>query len=149
MNWTEKQSIKLSKGCIYLFALLIVGIIIFMPKFIEAIVPVQAVAPANRLWFIGTLDSCLVVGLGVLFFLNRLLNNLNNDQTFSEENIKLLRVISWLCFLETLILLISTSYYYPWLFVAGVAAVVGLIVRVIKNVFCQALLIKKENDFTI
>lgn len=149
MEWTEKKSVKLSQWCIYILGAMLILTMIFMSKFIELIVPLEAVSPENQQWFMVTLESCLGVGLIILFLLQRLIQNIDNDETFSERNIKILRVTSWLCFFEALILVISTSYYFPWLFVAGVAGFVGLVVRVIKNVFCQALLIKEENDFTI
>lgn len=149
MNWTEKKSVKLSHWCIYFLGGMLVLTMIFMPKVIEMIVPLEAVSVENQHWFMLTLESCLGVGLIILFFLQRLIQNIDNNETFSERNIKILRITSWLCFFEALILMLSTSYYFPWIIVAGVAAFVGLVVRVIKNVFCQALLIKEENDFTI
>lgn len=149
MGWTDKQSIKLSTWSIYIFGGMVLLTMIFMSKFIDAIVPVYTVAPAYRYLFTVTLEACLGVGLIILFFLRRLIKNIDNDETFGERNIKYLRIISWLCILETIILFASAFYYFPWIFVAGVTAFVGLIVRIIKNVFCQALLIKEENDFTI
>ncbi|MPM58796.1 hypothetical protein SDC9_105629 [bioreactor metagenome] len=40
-------------------------------------------------------------------------------------------------------------YYLLFYFVAIVAAFIGLILRVVKNVIDQAITIKAENDFTI
>ncbi|MBL1229107.1 DUF2975 domain-containing protein [Enterococcus sp. BWB1-3] len=149
MQWTDKQSIKLSTWCIYVLAMLIFMVMIFISSFIDAIVPSQMVSSANRFFFILTLELCLGIGLVILYFLYQLIRNIEKEKIFTEQNIKLLRITSWLCFLEAIILLISSSYYFPWFFVAGVAAFVGVIVRIIKNVFCQARLIKEENDFTI
>ncbi|EOI01734.1 hypothetical protein UAY_01142 [Enterococcus moraviensis ATCC BAA-383] len=149
MEWTEKKSVKLSHWCIYIVGGMLLLTMIFMPKVIEMIVPLDAVSLKNQHWFMITLESCLAVGLVILFLLQRLIKNIDNNETFSERNIEILRLASWLCFLEALILLLSASYYFPWIVLAGVAGFVGLVVRVIKNVFCQALLIKTENDFTI
>lgn len=122
---------------------------IFVSNFIKVVIPSSSIAAANRFLFTVTIELCLGFGLVILFLLYQLVQNIENNKTFTEKNITLLRRISWLCFLEAVILLVSGSYYYPWFFVAGLAAFVGLIVRIIKNVFCQALLIKEENDFTI
>jgi len=149
MQWTDKRSIKLSTWCIYILAALIIGVMIFISGFLDAIVPNQVINVKNRYLFIITLELCLGIGLIILYFLNKLIKNIENEKTFNERNILLLRITSWFCFLEALILLVSSSYYFPWFFVAGVAAFMGVIVRIIKNVFCQALLIKEENDFTI
>lgn len=149
MNWTDKKSIKLSMICLYIFAWIVVLTMLFISRVVASIVPVYILSPENQYYFYLTLELCMGVGLVILFFLRRLIKNIDNDETFDEENISILRIISWLCFLEAAILLVSTIYYYPWLFVAGLASFIGLIIRVIKNVFCQALLIKTENDFTI
>ncbi|MGC6768200.1 DUF2975 domain-containing protein [Enterococcus sp. LJL128] len=149
MHWTDKQSIRLSAWCIYILGLLILLAMVFISVFIDIVIPDYAISRDNRMFFILTLEICLATGLAILFLLYQLIQNIDNNQTFTEKNIKLLRGISWLCFLEALFLLVSGSYYYPWFFVAGLAAFVGVIVRIIKNVFCQALLIKEENDFTI
>lgn len=149
MNWTDKKSIKLSMICLYIFAWIVVLTMLFISRVVASIVPVYILSPENQYYFYLTLELCMGVGLVILFFLRRLIKNIDNDVTFDEENISILRIISWLCFLEAAILLVSTIYYYPWLFVAGLASFIGLIIRVIKNVFCQALLIKTENDFTI
>lgn len=149
MNWTDKKSIKLSMICLYIFAGIVVLTMLFISRVVASIVPVYILSPENQYYFYLTLELCMGVGLVILFFLRRLIKNIDNDVTFDEENISILRIISWLCFLESAILLVSTIYYYPWLFVAGLASFIGLIIRVIKNVFCQALLIKTENDFTI
>lgn len=149
MNWTDKKSIKLSMICLYIFAGIVVLTMLFISRVVASIVPVYILSPENQYYFYLTLELCMGVGLVILFFLRRLIKNIDNDETFDEENISILRIISWLCFLEAAILLVSTIYYYPWLFVAGLASFIGLIIRVIKNVFCQAFLIKTENDFTI
>jgi heme exporter protein D len=39
--------------------------------------------------------------------------------------------------------------YASWILVAAAMGFIALIIRVIKNVFCQAYLLKEENDFTI
>ena len=149
MQWTDKQSIRLSTGCIYVLGLMIFLVMVFISPFIDVIVPAQMVTSVNRLYFMVTLELCLGTGLFILFLLHKLIQNIEKEEIFTQQNIQVLRIASWLCFVEAVILLISASYYFPWLFVAGVAAFVGVIVRIIKNVFCQAQLIKEENDFTI
>ena len=59
------------------------------------------------------------------------------------------RLISYCCFAVSVIF-IYFSFIRPfaWLVVIA-AAFFGLILRVIKNIFEQAIVIKEENDFTI
>ena len=44
---------------------------------------------------------------------------------------------------------LSALYYMPFLIVSAAAAFVGLILRVVKNVFAEAVRLKDENDYTI
>ena len=40
-------------------------------------------------------------------------------------------------------------YYMPFLLLSAAAAFVGLMLRVVKNAFAEAVNIKNENDYTI
>ncbi len=81
--------------------------------------------------------------------LHRLLRNLRRERVFEQENVTLLRAISWLCIAVGVVTLVSGFYYTSFFLVAAAAAFCGLIVRVVKNVFEQAIEIKTENDYTI
>lgn len=149
MKWTDQHSIRLTKWSIYVLGIIMVAAMIFMKQLLTFISIVPTIEE-HQIWYFGvSLELCLAVGLVILFFLYCLIQNINNNETFTEENIHYLRRISWLCVVETVICLGSAWYYAPWLISAGIALFLGLIIRVIKNVFCQAYLIKEENDFTI
>ena len=45
--------------------------------------------------------------------------------------------------------LLATSYYLPFILVTLGSSFLALILRIIKNVFAEAIEIKNENDFTI
>lgn len=149
MNWTYKKSLKLSTYSLYLFGTILLLSMVFISPIVELIVPLHAVSVKNHYLFFITLEVCLGLALVILFYLNKLIKNIDKNNVFSSENVRILRIISWLCNIEGLMLLISSIYYLPWIFVAGLGVFVGLIVRVVKNVFCQAILIKDENDYTI
>ncbi|WP_411654987.1 DUF2975 domain-containing protein [Anaeromassilibacillus sp. SJQ-1] len=87
--------------------------------------------------------------LFLLLCLHRLLRNIRRERVFEKENVTLLRVISWLCIAVGVVTLVSGLYYTSFFLVAAAAAFCGLIVRVVKNVFEQAIAIKTENDYTI
>lgn len=67
----------------------------------------------------------------------------------SRENVSILRLLSWCCIAAGLVCLFSALYYMPFLIVSAAAAFVGLILRVVKNVFAEAVRLKDENDYTI
>ena len=96
-----------------------------------------------------TLYLAAAVALVIVTALDRLLSNIRHDKGFIPANVKILRLISYCCFAVSVIF-IYCSFIRPfaWLVVIA-AAFFGLILRVIKNVFEQAIVIKEENDFTI
>ena len=60
-----------------------------------------------------------------------------------------LRSVSWYCIWVALICLVSCVCYVPFVFVAIAAAFMALIVRIVKNVFQQAISMKSELDLTV
>ena len=106
-------------------------------------------AQSIHLAFRITIYCCAVPGFFLLLCLHRLLRNIRRERVFEKENVTLLRVISWLCIAVGVVTLVSGLYYTSFFLVAAAAAFCGLIVRVVKNVFEQAIAIKTENDYTI
>ncbi len=84
-----------------------------------------------------------------LVCLDMLLRNIRKEQPFITQNVTLLRIISYCCFGEILVF----AYFAvlkPFAAVVMIACgFMGLILRVVKNVFEQAVSIREENDFTI
>ena len=54
-----------------------------------------------------------------------------------------------MCFAVAAATLVSAWYYAMWVVITCCMAFMGLLIRVIKNVFERAKEIKEENDFTI
>ena len=61
----------------------------------------------------------------------------------------LLRAVSWCCAAVAAVCLLSAGYYLPFLVAAMAAAFMALIVRIVKNVFQQAVRMKDELDYTV
>lgn len=140
----------LSKLCVYLFLILLGGAVIFAPWLTNWFVDFsQAELQGATAYFMATIYIGAVPAAYLLYSLLALLRWIDAGQVFVEENVELLRRISWTCFLGAVIALISILYYFPWFFVAVAAAFMGLIVRVLKNVFGQAVELKNESDYTV
>ena len=92
---------------------------------------------------------CAPLAYLTLYSLLRLLFNIKNENTFTTQNVKYLRRISWSCFGVALITLVGGFYYLPFLFVTTAAFFVGLLLRVVKNVMQSAAELKSENELTI
>ena len=96
-----------------------------------------------------TFYSILPFAAGVLLCLWKLLGNILHGQVFIPLNTRLLRILSILIFFATLIFIAAGHFYMPFLLLAVCAAFMVLIVRVVKNCFAAAVLLKDENDMTI
>ena len=84
-----------------------------------------------------------------LFSLDRLLAAVKLDKVFTAQNVRYLRIISWASFAAALVLLVSSLVSITFFALAIVAAFVGIILRVVKNLFAAAVELQEENDFTI
>lgn len=149
--WNETKSLTLSKICVKLFMVLLIGLGVTAPFWLKSLLAFYSELGLEGFYgyFLTTIYACCVPAAFLLYHLYRLLNNIGEDQIFNEENIRHLRVISWCCIAAGLICLVSGLYYLPWLLLAVAAAFIGLILRVVKNVIQLAVVLKNENDYTI
>ena len=151
MNWSSKNSIRLSRLCVVLFgaaALSILGSAPWLVKDFVAFSRVPLEHQAGNLLLV-TLYIGGVPALYILWQLWRLLENIQGGLVFIPRNVQLLRRISWGCAAGAIICLISGFYYLPFFVVAACGAFMGLIVRVVKNVFQQAVQLQEDADYTI
>ena len=96
-----------------------------------------------------TLYCAVPFAVAALVCLDVLLRNIRKEQPFITQNVTMLRIISYCCFAEVLVF-VYLAVLKPFVITILVAcAFMGLILRVVKNVFEQAIRIREENDFTI
>lgn len=150
MNWNKDKSLALSRICVWIFAVLLLAGAVGAPWLFEMFIGFRGNALEGRLpYFLISTYMIVLPVAAALFLLHRLLKNIKGGQVFQEDNVKALRGLSWCCLAAGLICLGSTLYYLPFLALAVMAVFMSLILRVIKNVFAEALAIKEENDYTI
>lgn len=90
-----------------------------------------------------------VLGIAAANALRILLGNIIKDKIFISDNTKCLRIISWCCIFVG-VDFIAFSVWDPAFGLASFFAFfMGVIMRVLKNVFEKAVEIKSENDFTV
>lgn len=151
--WNKGRSIRLSKICIYIFALIGVVICSFMPLWLKYVVETSynIFIPNNlRLGILLLLGYPLAaVCFRALFDLHGLLTSIEKGEVFIQKNCDRLRGISWLCMIAAFICLIGSLFYYQLVLLFCIGAFIGLVLRIVKNVFASAVAIKEENDFTI
>ena len=151
MKWTPNRSVFLSKICVLLFVAAYAAVVLACPvavKEYETLRTAQLSEVHERFMMITIYLCAAPVGV-ILWKLWRLLGNIARERIFVRENIVCLRLISWMCFGVAALTLVSAWYYVMWIVIACCMAFMGLLIRVIKNVFERAKEIKEENDFTI
>ena len=98
---------------------------------------------------IAAIYLCSIPAWVALCCLFRLLQRIRKDTVFCAENIRSMRVTAWCC-MAVALLCAAAAFFHPMLLVVAAAAgLMGLIVRIVKNVFQQALEMKDELDFTV
>ena len=151
MNWNENKSIQLSRVCVVAFMVLLaaadVGGIWIGPWY--AARSHVSRFRENKELFLAIIYGLSALGWVLLVSLHRLLRNMKRGIVFDRANVKELRHTSWCCFGACAVCLASTAYYLPFAAIAIAAGFVGLIVRIIKNTFEQAIAMKDELDFTV
>ncbi len=85
----------------------------------------------------------------IIYLLNSLLSNIKDGQIFDKMNVKCLRIISYCCFVISAL----SAVFMVWRFLAVIVALafafMGLLLRVLKNVFEQGVVMREENDLTV
>jgi len=148
--WNGEKSITLSKLCILVFFGLLIAAVVSAPWLTRWFIDFsQAGLQGKAAFFMATIYVGAVPAGYLLYSLLILLRRIDAGQVFVDQNVELLRRISWSCFLGAVIALLSVFYYNSWFFVAVAAAFMGLIVRVLKNVFAQAVELQNESDYTV
>ncbi|MCQ2475108.1 MAG: DUF2975 domain-containing protein [Clostridia bacterium] len=154
MNYS-KVSAGISLGiCILSSAMLIILAFIF-PEFFKTMYMTYnefgspEVLSKLMTWVVPAFYCCVPFAAAALYMLIRLLLNIIKDKVFIVRNVRLLRFISWCCYAVMLITFISSCGFPVLIIIAFAMAVVGTLLRVVKNVMDSAVKIREENDLTI
>ena len=92
---------------------------------------------------------CNVPGFVLIFCMDKLLRNLRQGIVFDSRNVRLLGIVSICCFIACAVCLVGCTRIFFLGFVALAAGFVGLIVRIVKNVFSAAIDMRSELDLTV
>lgn len=148
LMWNKDKSIILSQILIKICYVGIVACAVSAPNLVglyEKNVGVEGLYTP----LLATLLCCVPPGIIALVCLDVLLWNIQKNRAFIVQNVKMLRAISYCCFCVAAIF-VYFSILRPFAFVIVFAAgFFGIILRVVKNCFQQAIAIREENDFTI
>lgn len=149
--WNKDKSIILSQILVKLCYVGVVACAVFAPRLVELYGERVGGEAGKSLYapLLTTLMCCVPPAVIALACLDVLLWNIQRNRAFIEQNVKLLRSISYCCFCVAAIF-VYFSILRPFGFVIVFAAgFFGIILRVVKNCFQQAAALREENDFTI
>ncbi len=153
VNWSHKNSMRLSRVMVILFTVALVALDIFaqdVTVFLSGRLLGQAgIGLGEGVVFMGTLYVCSVPAYVLLYNLYRLICNLEREQVFIPKNIAYLRRSSWCCVVVAVVCVVGIPTYPSFCIITIAAGFMALIIRIIKNVFEQAILMKDELDFTV
>ena len=149
MNWNENKSVRLSQVCVVVFAALLLLLDVFCYTAVTWFIHLRGMPWQIGILMMITIYLCSAFGWILLWKLWRLLANIRAQIVFDTRNVALLRAVSWCCVGAGLICLASSFYYLPFAVIAVAAGFMALIVRIVKNVFQQAISMKDDLDLTI
>lgn len=167
--WSKEKSVRFTHFMVRVFYFILTAV-----AAVSVIIPITVREYGPLVFYIIPFYISVPVGYIALVCLDRLLINIKKGIVFDNENVKLLRVFSWLClfvcivtvlfvavviirmYLDTVgavditFITIADWYYSIFVFCVAVAELfVGVVVRVVKNTFEAAIKIKEENELTI
>lgn len=148
---SRNTSVTISLVLTVIFFLVLIVCLFIMPGFVRLILPAS-------LQTVMTGDAVLITAVGyfVLAFamladilLFRLLLLVRSCEVFTARSVALIRGVSWCAIAISLLFLLVVRYYLIALALAFTAVLLGLCLRVVKNVIEEATAIKAENDLTV
>ena len=148
INWTKERSLAFTRFLTIAF-LIVAGALIFLIPFItswyDSVSGKDPIMPVLTVCFY----LCDIIAIAALWKLLVLLTNISKQELFTDKNAACVRVISWCCFGVAAVFAALAFWRLLALFVAFIAAFVGLILRVVKNMLAAAAEMREENDYTI
>ncbi len=149
--WNKDKSIILSQILIKICYALVLACCIAAPWIVRYYDDQITAAGASSVYtpLLITLYCCVPPAVTALICLDILLRNIRRGSAFIEQNVNMLRIISYCCFCVAVIFIYFSILRVFGFAIVFAAAFFGIILRVVKNCFQQAIAIREENDFTI
>lgn len=148
---SKKYSLYLSMILAVIFLIVCAVTAIMLPMLADTLIDVKG-AP----WEAGDRIAVLVLAYALLsvvvladLLLILLLRRVHRGLVFSRKSTDLVRGISWCCMLLGAVCLGMSRYFRLALVLAFAAVLLGICLRVVKNVLEEATEIKSENELTI
>ena len=148
MERNRDQSILLSQILVVVFGVLLLALDFFAYRLSYHLLH----DPRENVFLTVAIYVGSAFGWICLWNLWRLLANIRRGEVFVNGNVRLMRVVSWCCFAAALVSAICAVYPLPgipFIVLAVAEGFMGLIVRIVKNAFEEAVAMKDELDLTV
>lgn len=145
--WTKQKSLIASLIMTGILFIIIITASISLPYLLKLYSKITGITDYKNL--MTALYISAIPGFICNISLFKLLFNIKNDFIFVQKNVTLLRILSWCCFLVGTEYIIFGLKHISLLLLSFAAFFIGLILRVIKNIFDKAIILREENDYTI
>ena len=148
---SKNASVTISLILTGLFFAVLVFCLFIMPGFVRIILPVSPrTIMTGDVALITAVGYCvLVLAMLADVLLFRLLLLVRAGEVFTLRSVALIRGVSWCAIAVSLLFLFMARYFLIALALAFTAVLLGLCLRVVKNVVEEATAIKAENDLTV
>jgi len=146
---TNQASCRLSLVLAGIFFLCLIGCAVGLVPYMNAVCGDGFLAEEHKPVILGIGYGVLAIAAVTDGLLICLLRRVQTGAVFTQESIALLRGISWCCVTAGGLFVWLGCYFLVSYAVAFAAILVGICLRVVKNVIAQATEIKSENDLTV
>ncbi len=131
-----------------LLLVLVITAVFLLPGIMEVYSKMRGYIDVTELMIALYISS--VPGIVCTIALLKLLFNIRKSEIFVKANVTILQIISYCClFVGVEYIALCYKKYIAMIFVGFAAIFIGIILRVIKNVFDKAIELREENEFTI
>ena len=148
IKWTSTKSLKLTRiltTAVFVLACAILFLIPIITQWYDNVSGKEPIMTVLTVCFY----LCDILAILALWELSVMLKNISKQELFTDRNTRCVRIISWCCFGVGAVFAGLAFWRLLALLVALIAAFVGLILRVVKNMLATAAEIREENDYTI
>lgn len=150
----KKTSVIISLVLTVVFFIGCIASAVFMPLILSLIVlsyeSVLFLSAAESILFEALAYAVITVAAIAAILLFFLLIRVYHGEVFTSKSVSLIRGVSWCCFLIAAVFFVFTYFFILGASaLAFVAILLGLCLRVVKNVIEEATEIKAENDLTV
>lgn len=145
--WSKNKSVFLSLVLTGMTFVLLLAAVVFLQRILDTY------SSFSGRFFDWKIKAALYIssapGLICAVALFKMLLNIQKNEIFILQNVKILRILSWCCIFVGLEYALVCYNYILMLLVAFAAVFFGIILRVIKNVFENAIVLREENELTV